>query len=283
MKTQVYFIGAGPGDRELITVKGKRVLARADVIIYADSLVNPALLRWAKKGAEVHGSAGMTLEEVRQLILQSVKAGRVVARVHSGDPSLYGALLEQIVFLREHGIEYAVIPGVSSVFAAAAALRTELTAPGISQTVIISRLAGRTPVPEDLRSLAAHHATLVLFLSVASIGKVVAELQAAGYPADTPVAVVYRVSWKDEKMVRSTLQDVAAAVNESGINKQALIMVGKVFSPDLKSSDFAASRLYDSTFSHGHRRATVQPVMPARAFIPAKAGIHRKRGKNDAW
>lgn len=248
MKTQVYFIGAGPGDPELITIKGKKALGKADVVIYADSLVHPGLLRWAQKGAEIHRSASMALEEVQQLMLESVNQGRIVARVHSGDPSLYGALLEQIAFLEKHQIKYAIIPGVSSIFAAAAALKTELTVPEISQTVIISRLPGRTPVPEDLRLLAAHQATLVLFLSITGLKKVIKELLAAGYPANTPVAVAYRVSWEDEKCIRSTLEDIATKVKKAGIRKQALIMVGKVFSPQLKSTGFPRSKLYDPSF-----------------------------------
>ncbi len=256
MKASVYFIGAGPGDPELLTIKGRKALARAQVVIYADSLVHPGLLRYARKGAEVYKSAGMTLPEVREVILESIGEGKTVARVHSGDPCLYGAILEQMAFLEEQGIPYEVIPGVSAVFAAAAALRTELTVPEVSQTVIISRLAGRTPVPEDLRALAAHHTTLVLYLSVGEISRVVAILLEAGYPSETPVAVVYRVSWEDEKQVRGTLTDIAGRVKEANIDKQALIMVGKVFAPDLKSSVFARSKLYDGAFSHGarHRR-----------------------------
>lgn len=248
MKTQVYFIGAGPGDPELITVKGKKALHRADVVIYADSLVNPALLRWARKDAEIHKSAAMSLEEVKAIVLDRVSRGKLVARVHSGDPSIYGAILEQMAFLEERRIKYAIIPGISSVFAAAAALKTELTVPEITQTVIISRAAGRTPVPEDLRALAALKTTLVLFLSVGQIGKVVQELLAAGCPLETPAAVVYRVTWKDEKRIRGTLKDIAAKVKKAGIEQQALIMVGKVFSPELKLTDFPRSKLYDATF-----------------------------------
>lgn len=254
---KVYFIGAGPGDPELLTIKGRRIIGEADVIIYADSLVNPEVCRYARPGAEIHGSSSLSLEEVAGLMAGAAEQGKTVARVHTGDPSVYGAIGEQMDLLDRRGIRYEIVPGVSSVFAAAASLGVELTAPELSQTVIITRLEGRTPVPvrENLSSLAAHHATLVLFLSIAMIDGVVKDLLAGGYPAATPVAVVQRASWEDQRTVLGTLSDIAGKVAEAGIKRQALILVGEVLDPD---RDAAArgrrSRLYDETFTHGYRR-----------------------------
>ncbi|MCL5256275.1 MAG: precorrin-4 C(11)-methyltransferase [Chloroflexi bacterium] len=252
---QVFFIGAGPGDPELLTLKGKRLIQSSDVIIYADSLVNQSICSFAKEGAEVFGSASMTLEEIAGLIRRSVAAGKRVARIHTGDPSLYSAILEQMALLDQEGICYEVVPGVTAVFAAAASLETELTAPEMSQTVIISRLAGRTPVPEreDLRSLASHHCTMALYLTTGMIERAVSELIAGGYPQHTPAAVVYRASWEDEKIVRGTLEDIAAKTLQAGVKQQALILVGRVLDPLVKSG--ARSKLYDGAFSHQFRPA----------------------------
>ncbi len=256
---KVYFIGAGPGDPELITVKGRRLLETADVIVYADSLVSQAMLRWARPGAEIHGSARLTLEEILAILVTSARQGKVVARVHTGDPSVYGAIFEQMAALNREGIPYEVVPGVSSVFAAAAALGAELTVPGLAQTVILTRLEGRTPMPagEKLRGLAAHGATLVLYLSVGMIGRVAVELAAGGYGPATPVAVVQKASWPDEKVVRGTLGDIADKVGATGIDRHALILVGPVFDPDLTRPGGGAgshrSRLYDPAFAHGRR------------------------------
>ncbi|MDP2719814.1 MAG: precorrin-4 C(11)-methyltransferase [Dehalococcoidia bacterium] len=259
MDPGVYILGAGPGDPELITIKAKRVLARADVIIYADSLVNPAILSYAKKSCEIHKSSSLSLEEIEDLILRKVKEGKLIARLHSGDPSLYGAIREQISLLEKGGITYEIIPGVSSIFAAAAALKRELTVPELSQTVIITRIAGRTPVPEDLAALASHRAAMVLFLSVSNINKVVEKLVSGGYAEDTPVAVVYRASWADEKIVRGTLSNIVLLVKKSGIKKQALIMVGSWLVSDAIDGRVTRSKLYDSTFSHEYRNAREKP------------------------
>lgn len=247
MPVQVYFIGAGPGDVELLTIKGKRIIEQADVIIYADSLVNPEICSLAKQGAEIYGSAKLCLEEITEIILHSVAQGKVIARIHSGDPAIFGALLEQMAILENSGISYEVVPGVSSVFAAAAALQAELTAPDISQTVIISRITGRTKVPrtEKLSDLASHQATLVLFLSVTMIEEVVRELISGGYSEDTPTAVVYKASWKDEIIVRSTLKEVAEKVRAYRIQNQALILVGKALDPQLKAQGSTRSKLYE--------------------------------------
>lgn len=253
----VYFVGAGPGDPELLTLKGKRVIGEADVVIYADSLVSPEVCQLARDGAEIHRSSRLTLEEIGDLMVNSVRQGKKVARVHTGDPSIFGALWEQMAVLDRRGIPYEVVPGVSSIFAAAAALSVELTVPELSQTVIITRLEGRTPVPpaEKLSKLAAHHATLVLFLSVAMMDTVVDQLREGGYAATTPVAVVQRASWDDQKIVRGTLADIAGGVREAGIESHALIMVGAALAPDLQApADGPRSRLYDKGFSHKHRR-----------------------------
>ena len=252
MAIQVYFIGAGPGDPELLTIKAKNIIERADVIIYADSLINPEVCSLAREGAEIHRSASLTLEEMTGIIASAIKQGKVVARLQSGDPSIYGAIQEQMAALDEKGITYEIIPGVSSLFAAAASLKTELTVPELSQTVIITRMGGRTPVPalENLKSLAAHQSSMAIFLSAPLIPEVVAELLAGGYHPDTPAAIVYRASWEDEIVVRTNLNDLAAQMKASGIRKQALILVGAFLNS--KDSDLR-SRLYDKDFKHEYR------------------------------
>jgi precorrin-4/cobalt-precorrin-4 C11-methyltransferase len=244
MAVQVYFIGAGPGDPELLTIRAKNIIEQADVIIYADSLINPEVCSSAREGAEIHPSASLSLEEITEIIANAVKQGKVVARLQSGDPSIYGAIQEQMAVLDEKGIEYEIIPGVSSLFAAAAALKTELTVPELSQTVVITRMEGKTPVPalESLKSLAQHQASLAIFLSASLIEKVVAELLAGGYPPDTPVAVVYRVTWKDELVLRTTLSNLVGKVKASGIRKQALILAGSFLNSEGKHR---RSKLYN--------------------------------------
>ncbi|MDA8227983.1 MAG: precorrin-4 C(11)-methyltransferase [Desulfitobacterium hafniense] len=250
---KVIFVGAGPGDPELITIKGSMAIAEADRIIYAGSLVNPALLELAKPGTPVHDSSVLTLEQVIELIENAVHSGEKVVRLHTGDPSIYGAIQEQIVALESKGIDYSIIPGVSSVFAAAASIKKEFTLPGISQTLILTRLAGRTPVPEqeDLKSLAKHRTSMAIFLSIQDIGSVVSALL-EGYSKDTPVAVVYRASWKDEQVIRGTLETIKEQVKEAGIRKQAQILVG-----DFLGSQFERSKLYDPSFSHEYREGTL--------------------------
>lgn len=249
----VYIIGAGPGDPELITVKGKRLLEEADIIIYAGSLVNPALLGYAKEGCEIYNSAKMTLGDVIEVITAGVKEGKQVVRLHTGDPAIYGAIQEQMDELSRRGIEYTVVPGVSSFLATAAALKQEYTLPEITQTVIITRNEGRTPVPEKekLRSLASHQATMCIFLSVHMIGDVVKELVAGGYPEDTPIAIVEKASWPEQKIVRGTLQTIEAIVKEAGIGRTAMIVVSRVL-----DTDYALSRLYAPEFSHMYREAS---------------------------
>ena len=249
MAVQVYFIGAGPGDPELLTIRAKGIIKRADVIIYADSLVNPEVCGSTREGVEIYKSASLALEEITGIIVNAVKRGKVIARLQSGDPSIYGAIQEQMVVLDEKGIAYEIIPGVSSLFAAAAALKAELTLPELSQTVIITRLEGKTPVPalENLKSLARHQSSMAIFLSVSLIEKVVAELLAGGYNPNTPAAVVYRASWKDEVILRAPLKILAEHVQASGIGKQALILVGAFLEAKKKRR---RSRLYNRSFKH---------------------------------
>ena len=226
----VYLIGAGPGDPELITVKGKKLLASADLVLYAGSLVSDEILKYAPADAQFHNSAGMKLEQQVALMSEAVSQGKQVARLHTGDPSLYGAIDEQMKALDELKIPYQVIPGVSSAFAAAAALRLEYTLPEITQTVILTRMAGRTPVPpaEKLRSLAAHHTSLVIFLSTGLLREIVEELRAAGYSLHTPLAVVYRASWPDQHVVRGTLANIADLAEQQELTHQGLIIVSPV-------------------------------------------------------
>jgi len=256
--TKVYFVGAGPGDAELITVKGARLLREADVIVYAGSLVDFKLVRTYAPNARIFDSAGMNLEETTQVLAQAALAGERAVRLHTGDPSIYGAIQEQMLELDRLGLEYEVVPGVTSAFAAAAALKQELTLPEVSQTVIITRLAGRTPVPESerLSEIARIGATLVIYLSVSMIEKVVEQLMLGAYTAETPVAVVARATWPDEQVVAGNLSDIAGKVRQAGIGKQALILVGDVLRARSEGMR-AKSLLYDRGFSHGCREGIV--------------------------
>jgi precorrin-4/cobalt-precorrin-4 C11-methyltransferase len=252
MAVQVYFIGAGPGDPELITIKAKKIIEKADVIIYADSLVNPEVCSGAREGAEIHRSSKLNLEEITDIITAAVSQGKTVARLQSGDPAIYGAIYEQMAELGKKGIVYEVVPGVSSMLAAAAALKAELTVPELSQTVIVTRMEGRTPVPapESLKSLAAHRASMAIFLSTSLVDKVSTELLAGGYSPDTPAVVVHRASWRDELVLRTTLKDLPEEVKKAGLVKQALIMVGDF----LKTGERGRrSKLYDRNFKHEYR------------------------------
>ncbi len=248
----ISFIGAGPGDPELITIKGKRLIEQADVIIYAGSLVNPDVLEGHKAGAEIYNSALMDLDEVIAVMEKAEREGRKVVRVHTGDPAIYGAHREQMDRLDELGITYEVIPGVSSAFATAAVLNAEYTLPGRSQTVIFTRMEGRTPMPEreKLPDLARHHATMVIFLSIGFMDEMTRQLQEGGYEPTTPVAVVYKASWPDQKIVRGTLQDIAQKVKDAGIAKTALTVVGEFL-----CEDHELSKLYDKHFTTEFRKA----------------------------
>ena len=248
----VHIVGAGPGDPDLITVKGAKYLREADVVIYAGSLVNPALLDICREDAQIHNSASMTLDDVVKVIVQAEQEGKMTVRLHTGDPSVYGAIQEQMDAFDKQGISYDITPGVSSCFAAAAALKQEYTLPGISQTVIITRNEGRTPVPEaeKLRSLAQHQSTMCIYLSISMLDKVVAELMAGGYPAETPIAIVQRASWPDEKIVRGTLETIVADIAGKEIDRTAMIVVSRCL-----GADYELSRLYAPEFSHMFRKA----------------------------
>ena len=224
----IHFVGAGPGAPDLITLRGHRLLCEADVIIYAGSLVNPALLDAAKEGCAIHNSACMTLEEVLAVMEQAEREQKTTVRLHTGDPSIYGALAEQLRALEERGIAYTITPGVSSFLGAAAALGAEYTLPGVSQSVILTRLSGRTPVPagESLPALAAHGASLVLFLSAAQPDRAQRELLQGGYGEETPAAVVYKVSWPEERIARCTVGTLAQTMRQMGQTGTALVLVG---------------------------------------------------------
>jgi precorrin-4/cobalt-precorrin-4 C11-methyltransferase len=232
---KLYFVGAGPGDPDLITVKGKKLLAEADLVVYAGSLVNPALLECLK--AEKMDSNGVSLETTTTRIIDALQAGKRVVRLHSGDPALYGAILEQMKPLEEAGVEIEVVPGVSSLFASAAALKTQLTLKGVSESLIVTRPAGTTLEKDELAALSRHNTTMAIFLGIDKIRDIVDNLDR---PGDTPVAVVYHASWPDERVLRGTLADIAEKVEAAGLRKSALILVGGV----LKRTGFRRSHLY---------------------------------------
>ncbi|MGG4451434.1 precorrin-4 C(11)-methyltransferase [Brevibacillus porteri] len=254
---KLYIVGAGPGDPDLITVKGLKLLQKADVIMYTDSLVNEELVALGNPNAEVMQSSGMALEEMVEQLVERISSGKTVVRLHTGDPSIYGAIMEQIALLKEKGIEVEIVPGVSSVFAAAAAVGAELTIPDLTQTIILTRAEGRTPVPEreKLRALAEHHCTLALYLSATLTKKVVRELVEAGWSEDTPVAVVQRASWPDQLIVRTTLKNLDEDMGKNGIRKHAMILAGWALDPNIHDkSEQYRSKLYDKTFTHGFRK-----------------------------
>ena len=250
----VHFVGAGSGAVDLITVRGARLLAEADIVIYAGSLVNPELLGYTSQGCKVYNSAEMTLEQVLEVIQQAEAEGKTTVRLHTGDSSIYGAVREQFDQLEELGIAYDVCPGVSAFCGAASALRAEYTLPDVSQTVIITRAAGRTPVPEreSIRSLASHRATMVLFLSTGLTEKLQRELVEGGYPGSTPVAVVYKATWPEEKILRCTVDTLHKTVTENDLTRTSLIIVG-----DCMGEQYAKSFLYDPSYERPfHEAAT---------------------------
>ena len=248
----VHFVGAGPGAADLITIKGYRLLCEADVVIYAGSLVNPELLKSIKEECKIHNSAHMTLEEVIDVIKAAEEENKMTVRLHTGDPSIYGAIREQIDILKQLDIEFDVVPGVSSFCGAAASLKVEYTLPDVSQSVIITRMEGRTSVPEreKIKSLASHKATMVLFLSSGLSEKLSEELILGGYEPDTPVAVVYKATWPDEKIFHCTASTLPQTMKSNNINKTALILVGNFLGENYKRSE-----LYNPTFSHEYRKA----------------------------
>lgn len=247
----LYFVGAGPGAVDLITMKGHRLLTQADVVIYAGSLVNPELLNYCKEGCEKFNSAHMTLEEVIDAVKKAESENKMTVRLHTGDSSIYGAIREQIDILKTFNIEFEVVPGVSSFCGAAAAIGSEYTLPNVSQSVIITRMEGRTPVPEreSIRSFAAHKATMVLFLSSGLTDELSKELIAGGYEPETPVAVVYKATWPDQKIFKCTIETLPTVMKENNISKTALILVGNFL-----GNEYDRSELYNPTFTHEFRK-----------------------------
>ena len=248
----VYFVGAGPGDKELITVKGLSKLKTADCVIYAGSLVNPELLEFTKDGCKLYDSAKMTLEEVASVILENEGCGLSTVRLHTGDPSIYGAIREQIDILENNAVPFEIIPGVSSFCGAAAAIGAEYTLPGVSQTVILTRMEGRTPVPEreEISKLAKIRASMAIFLSGGILSKLSEKLIEGGYPEDTPAVIVYKSTWPDEKIIRTTIKGLPEAGAENGIFKTAIILVGGFLNGE---GEYDRSFLYNPEFSHSFR------------------------------
>lgn len=248
----INFVGAGPGATDLITVRGLKLIENADVIIYAGSLVNPALLDNAKEGAEVFDSSKMTLEEVLDVMIPAAEAGKEVVRLHTGDASIYGAIREQMDELDKKGISYATCPGVSAAFGAASSLNLEYTLPGISQTLIITRMEGKTAVPEKekIESLASHGSSMAIYLSTGMLEELSKRLIAGGYSEDTPAAIVYKATWPEEKKIVCTLKTLAAEAAKENITKTAIVLVGDVIS----DSDYERSKLYDPEFTTEFRQ-----------------------------
>lgn len=247
----IHFVGAGPGAPDLLTLRGAELLKNVDCVIYAGSLVNPALLAMTKENCRILNSASMTLEQVLSAFREEEQAGGSTVRLHTGDPSVYGAIREQIDALEEEGIPYDVTPGVSSFSGAAAALSAEYTLPGVSQTVILTRMEGRTPVPEGekLSELSKHGASMVLFLSAGMMKNVQEELLKGAYNSKTPAAIVYKATWPEEKVVRCTVGTLAESGRKAGITKTALLLVG-----DFLGEDYERSKLYDPGFTTGFRK-----------------------------
>ena len=253
--SDVFFVGCGPGDPELITVKAKKLIQKADVVVYSGSLIPPAILKLCKKG-KLYDAAGLVREEIFDILCKNAKKDKLVVRLHDGDPSIYGAIKEQIDNLQEKGISSIVVPGVTAFLASAAALETQLTLPGVTQTIIVTRAESRTKVPkrEKIAELAKHKATLIFYLSVHLLSDIVKESLAGGYKKSTPVAVVYRASWEDQKIVKGTLGDIVKKIRDEKITRTAIVIISNVI--DSKSYEY--SKLYDKKFSHGYRKSKIK-------------------------
>jgi len=252
---RVYFVGCGPGDPELITIKAKKLIQKADVLVYSGSLIPTSIIKLCKKGKK-HDAAKLVREEIFALLRKNAKKGKVVVRLHDGDPTVYGAIKEQIDNLYKEGIESVIIPGVTSFLASAAALGIQLTLPGVTQTIIVTRAEKRTKVPkrESISELAKHQSTMIFYLSVHLLQEIVKQVIQGGYKKSTPVAVVYRASWDDEKILTGTLRDISKKVWKEKITRTAIIIIGDVVKPKY----YEYSKLYDKTFSHGYRKAKVK-------------------------
>jgi len=253
--SDVFFVGCGPGDPELITVKAKKLIQKADVIVYSGSLIPPAILKLCKKG-KLYDAAGLVREEIFEILYKNAKKDKLVVRLHDGDPSIYGAIKEQIDNLQEKEISSVVIPGVTAFLASAAALETQLTLPGVTQTIIVTRAESRTKVPkrEKISELAKHKATLIFYLSVHLLSNIVKESLAGGYEKSTPVAVVYRASWNDQKIVKGTLDDIVKKIKDEKITRTAIVIISNV----IDSKTYEYSKLYDKKFSHGYRKSKIK-------------------------
>jgi precorrin-4/cobalt-precorrin-4 C11-methyltransferase len=250
--SDVFFVGCGPGDPELITVKAKKLIQKADVVVYSGSLIPEPILKMCKKG-KLHDAAKLVREEIFDLLYKNAKKDRLVVRLHDGDPSIYGAIKEQIDNLEKKGIKSIVVPGVTAFLASAAALGIQLTLPGVTQTIIVTRAESRTKVPkrEKISELAKHKATLIFYLSIQLVSKLVTEAIAGGYKKSTLVAVVYRASWPDQKIIKGTLGDIAKKVRDEKITRTAIVIISDVIDPET----YEYSKLYDKKFSHGYRKA----------------------------
>lgn len=250
--SKVYFVGCGPGDPELITVKAQRLIRNADTVVYSGSLIPQPVLDMC--GGRLHDASGMVREEITDILHKDAVSDLAVVRLHDGDPTIYGAIKEQMDALQDKGVECVVIPGVTSMLASSAALSTQLTLPGVTQTIIITRIESRTDVPtkESIKSLSSHNCTMVLYLSIHLLHRIVQEAISGGYKPDTPVAVVYRASWEDQITLKGRLNDIVSKVHSAGITRTAIIIIGDVINP----KHYEYSRLYDKAFSHGYRRAS---------------------------
>lgn len=250
--SKVYFVGCGPGDPELLTIKAKKLIKKADVLVFSGSLIPKEITGLCKKG-KLHDASGLVREEIFDILKDNAKKGMTVVRLHDGDPSIYGAIKEQIDNLQKEGIESEVVPGITAFLASAAAINTQLTLPGVTQTIIITRTESRTKVPkrEKIEELAKHKSTMVFYLSVHLLQDIVKEAIKGGYKKKTPVAVIYRASWSDQKVITGTLADIVGKVLNAKITRTAIVIIGDVISP----AKYEYSRLYDKTFSHGYRKA----------------------------
>ena len=253
--SDVFFVGCGPGDPELITVKAKKLIQKADVVVYSGSLIPEPILKLCKKG-KLYDASGLVREEIFDILFKNAKKDKLVVRLHDGDPSIYGAIKEQIDNLKEKGISSQVVPGVTAFLASAAALESQLTLPGVTQTIIVTRAESRTKVPkrEKISELAKHRATLIFYLSVHLLSDIVKEAVEGGYKKSTPVAVVYRASWKDQKIVKGTLKDITKKVRDEKITRTAIVIISEV----IDSTTYEFSKLYDKKFSHGYRKSKVK-------------------------
>lgn len=253
--SEVFFVGCGPGDPDLITVKARKLIQKADVIVYSGSLIPPSILKLCKKG-KLYDAAGLVREEIFDILYKNAKKEKLVVRLHDGDPSIYGAIKEQIDNLHDNGISSKVVPGVTAFLASAAELGTQLTLPGITQTIIVTRAESRTKVPkrEKISELAKHKATLIFYLSVHLLSDIVKESIAGGYDKTTPVAVVYRATWKDQKIIKGNLENIVKKVRDEKITRTAIVIISNVI--DSKSYEY--SKLYDKKFSHGYRKSKIK-------------------------